>query len=100
MQKNEYNGWYNIETWQANLWYDSIFEDIANETYDQNQSESFDELVERIAGAYESAIEEISGITELPDGFVKDVALNAWQQINWDELANHHLGSLYETAER
>ena len=101
MNKNEHNDFYsNHETWNCNLWYSEIFTSIAEETYDHDPSVSQEDLTEILAGAFENTVEEICGITELPPGFVKDVALQAWGQINWDEIAKQYVTDVFELAER
>jgi hypothetical protein len=101
MTKKEYNGFeYNNETWQANRWCSEIFTSIAAETYEQDPSVSLEDLTEILAGAFENAFEEISGIAELPNGFVKDVALTAWGEINWDSIAEHYAQDVFELAKR
>jgi hypothetical protein len=74
-----YNGWTNVETWQANLWYGDIFADWQEEgSYDMS------------AEALETFAREMSGLEDMPAGFAKDAAELAFARVDWDELAEHY----------
>lgn len=77
------NGYSNQSTWNANLWYGDLIEDHVNGFEDHFAELTIDELADEL----ESFCWEISGMNELPIGFVRDAANYAWDQINWNELA-------------
>ena len=96
MNKETYSGWANYETWNCNLWYSEIFTEMAEQAYDQDRTIEMDELIEIVSGMFENAIEETCGIVDLPEGFAKDVALQAWGRIDWDEIAKHYVTDIFE----
>lgn len=79
MEKREYNGWYNYETWLANLWYGDYLQDLANE------GEQLDaDMIETIV------TEMLADAGELPEtGFAADLMNAALREVNWEELAAH-----------
>ena len=80
MNKREYNGWSNYETWLVNLWYGDFFTDIANEG-EEVTAEYMQDLVEEML--------ESNG--ELPHyGFAADIMWTALREVDWDELAEHY----------
>ena len=80
MNKREYNGWSNYETWLVNLWYGDFFTDMANEG-EEVTAEYMQDLVEEML--------ESNG--ELPHyGFAADIMNAALREVDWDELAEHY----------
>lgn len=80
MDKREYNGWYNYETWLLNLWYGDYLQDIANEegSLDADQIETI-------------VTEMLADEGRLPEsGFAADIMNAALHQVNWEELASHY----------
>ena len=79
---NTYNGWTNKETWLVNLWYgEAITEQIAEQGY-QDYCD-IREYVEYIA-------HECEAMSCMPSGLLMDFINDAFSEVNWDELENHH----------
>ena len=83
MNKNEYNGWYNYETWLCALWLQNdsgsclYWEDVTNECDD----------VADLARAIE---DEINGINPVSDtSLYADLMSAAISEINFSEIAHH-----------
>lgn len=80
MNRREYNGWTNYETWLVNMWYGDIFNDMAEngETVDAEYIQSFVEEMLESDGA-------------LPQyGFAADIMNAALREVDWDDLADHY----------
>ena len=80
MEKREYNGWSNYETWLVNLWYGDYFNDLAED------GEEID------ADRIESIVTEFLAMDgHLPEtGFAADIMNAALRNVNWEELASHY----------
>jgi hypothetical protein len=80
MERREYNGWTNYETWLVNMWYGDYLQDIVNEgeTLDADQIEAI-------------VVSMMSDYDQLPEnGFVADIMNAALRQIDWEDLASHY----------
>jgi hypothetical protein len=80
MNRREYNGWTNYETWLVNMWYGDIFNDMAEngETVDAEYIQFFVEEMLESDGA-------------LPQyGFAADIMNAALREVDWDDLADHY----------
>lgn len=100
MNRNEYNGWTNYETWLVNLWQDN---DQGEQTYWQEQAEGClavdsDRAVISLADImrehYESASADLSGVT----GFWADLLGAALSEVNWREIAQHRIGDAVDAT--
>ena len=91
MIKNEYNGWYNFETWSVNLNFEGIFSSMAEEqTWDD---------VDRLAEAFENIVNELEYDVLSVHSFAKDCVGRFLNQVNWVEIAEHHFVKTEETVD-
>lgn len=82
MSTKEYNGWTNKQTWNINLMYSEIFDDMAEEQeYDDvdHMAESFEALVDEL---------EFEGLIE--NTLAHNVVGEYLDQVNWEEIAEHY----------
>lgn len=80
MNKREYNGWTNYETWLVNMWYGDVLADMQNEgtVIDAEYIQSFVEEMLESDGA-------------LPQyGFAADILNAALREVDWEDLASHY----------
>lgn len=90
MARQEYNGWYNYETWLANLWFDGAFGEDAErcvEDADGDMDAATDALAIVIRETIEIHIEATTG----KSGFVDDIVNAALREINYEEIARHYI---------
>ncbi len=98
MTKNEYNGYYNYETWVVSLWMDndqgsqSYWQERAQECWD-NTPEDDDrkhtatcDLADEIKQYHEDY--EQMGIN-IPNSVYADLMNAALSEVNWYEIASH-----------
>lgn len=103
MTKKEYNGWFNYETWLANLWitneqsssefweerarfaYD-VAEDCARFSREENAALT---LADHLKEYYDDNMHEM-GVPELK-GLYADLLNAALSEINWHEIAVHFI---------
>ena len=103
MQKLEYNGWYNYETWNLKLWLDND-QDLCNMVQDKAKS-----LIKKYEGDHiEDAATELEkfnkaefafadwlkehtlkNLPELKPGFYSDVLSASIREVNFHEIAKH-----------
>jgi hypothetical protein len=95
MTKNEYNGWYNYETWLFNLWHDDAFADDAAEAH--RHSKGTEDAIDQLADAIEAFAEEFVAPKE-GHGFATDIMNSALQEINYREIAKHYIEQLEQEA--
>ena len=80
---NIYSGWTNKETWLVNLWYmdymPEYFADMEQYEVDANE----------LRDAIEYICEESEAMSSLPVGLLADFIRDAWNEVNWHELAEH-----------
>ena len=80
MERREYNGWTNYETWLVNMWYGDIFADWQNDREDTS-AQALEDFV--------TSMLEDQG--QLPDhGFAADIMNAAMRQVDWEDLASHY----------
>lgn len=81
MNRREYNGWSNYETWLVNLWYGDVFTDMQNDgnVIDAEYIQSFVEQMLDTDGAHCP-----------PYGFAADIMNAALREVDWEELAEHY----------
>lgn len=98
MQKKEYNGWTNYETWLVKLWMDNeegtqrFFQEQAEQLLrdideDDRQHERISHLIDILKQYHEEALPKL-------EGFAADLMNAALSEVNWCEIA----GSLLEDA--
>lgn len=108
MNRNEYNGWTNYETWVVKLWMDN---DAANDSYYREQAQSvYDEAkatqtfsradVATIAFADFIRVEHEERQSKLmPDaGVFTDLLNAAMTEVDWHEIAAHYIDDGLEEA--
>lgn len=87
------NGYTNQSTWNANRWYGDQISD-----YVEHNQEYFREIsISEMADDLESFCWDISGMDELPIGFVREAASQEWEQINWIELAERYMPAMEDS---
>lgn len=107
MNKKEYNGWYNYETWLIKLWMDNdqgsdeYWRECARLCMDQAQPSVMPaftkaeyatiKLAEDIKERHEESIE---GVLTESSGFVVDLLNAAMSEVNWHEIAKHYIDEL------
>jgi hypothetical protein len=93
MERNEYNGWTNYETWNAALWMD-------NDQYQYARyRELATELLEYHGGYREDALYALAEAMQqdfdanLPDttGVYMDILNAAAREIDWQDIAEHYI---------
>jgi len=108
MNKQEYNGWSNYETWNVNLWLNNeqasqeLWEDRARRiraevtkakepwvTAEQEHEEALWRLAEQLVEHYDKEVD--SWIGDKPFGCFTDMLLASLREVNWREIAEHLL---------
>jgi hypothetical protein len=107
MERKEYNGWTNYETWCVNLWMsndegsDGYYREIAQEIYDESEQEDRADgsplftreevatriLSDRLKDEHEERQSELTGIT----GVFADLLSGALSEVDWYEIAEHYI---------
>lgn len=80
MERREYNGWTNYETWLANMWFGDIFADMASEGQ-LGSPENLQQFVEEM-------LESDGALPE--SGFAADIMNAALREIDWDDIYDHY----------
>ena len=96
MIKNDYNGWTNKATWNINLTYDGIFQDLCT------NSVPFDDI-DHLADAFESVVrdcEESLLVDISPASLVVQCFEDYMAQVNWTEIAEHYAQDFPECIEQ
>ncbi len=105
MQKREYNGWHNYETWCANLWMtndqggaESLEESARQclqDAIDSNESDIRESATHALAAVLESQHEEMAE-EWMPDqsSFFADLLNAGMREVNWYEIAEHAIGDI------
>ncbi len=96
MNKKEYNGWYNYETWLVNLWMDNeqgsqqYFAELAEEAWLTAEAGNIMTKAQMAACNLEYQLKEYHEET-LPElkGFAADMMNAAMSEVNWLEIAQH-----------
>ncbi len=90
MERKEYNGWTNYETWLIKLWMDN---DEGSYNYWKERTEGLTgkgrtyDLAESLKAFHEEMVEEALG--NLENGFIVDLLNGAMGEVNWFEIAEH-----------
>ncbi len=102
MERKEYNGWTNYETWNVNLWLDNS---EADQSYMQelakaaiSETAATDILTQEQAARYwlsaeiKLFVEQIHEDSDPPQhGVLADLLNNALSAVNWNEIAEYLL---------
>ena len=100
MTKNEYNGWFNHETWLANLWFDDCFTEDAQGAYDNARACSTFTRLENAAFALADSLQEAiedhllsdnDGNTQSSGGLKLDIMSAFLSECNCHEIAKHYI---------
>ena len=109
MNKKEYNGWYNYETWQFALWFnpDDFQDDMSNiSEYYVRKSDAFpsisddDYKLQLFAGWLKDWFEDYlyeSGCECSWSGIIGDLLNGAVSEINFDDISKNWMGTYLET---
>ena len=80
--RNEYNGWYNKQTWNINLMYSEIFINMCEEQEFEN--------VDHLAEAFGDIVAELE-MEGLKEGSMAYTAVGEYlDRVNWEEIAEHY----------
>ena len=96
MNKKEYNGWYNYETWACNLWFDAGWEEEIKDAIEyaiENKREMFtirEEAAFRLEDAIKTTVED-SINPDCQNGFAGDLINAGLSEINFYEIAKHYI---------
>lgn len=95
MTRNEYNGWYNYETWSFNLHWDDAFREDAQMFYDASEaSKSFTKAEQAAINLSEhmrDMAQEILDQLTPKNPWVQDMISGAFSEINFHEIAKHYI---------
>ena len=111
MNKREYNGWYNYETWNFALWFnpDDFQDDMESisEDYDRKPGpRSFscltdeDQKINRFSDFLKDWFEDYLQETLVPfpwSGIAGDLLNSAVSEINFDDISKNWMGTYLET---
>jgi len=101
MQKLEYNGWYNYETWNLKLWLDNDIDSIVQEKakslikkYEGDHIEDTATELEKFGKAETDLADWLKEYTldnmpELKASFYSDVLGASIREVNFQEIATH-----------
>ena len=82
MSTKEYNGWTNKQTWNINLMYEGIFENMTEE-------QEWDD-VDHLADGFEALVEELE-FDHLKENTLAHNAVGEYlDRVNWVEIAEHY----------
>lgn len=91
-----YNGWTNYETWNVNLWIDNdegMYSTVRDRAREIVRSEDDkDDAATELANYIENLHEEIKPQVE---GTFADLLSAALAEVNWREIAEHHVDDLW-----
>ena len=80
MNRQEYNGWTNYETWNWRLWYGDSFDE---ETVSEHED------VASLANYLKDFTEEQAAEISPESGFFADIINASISEVNFDEIAEH-----------
>jgi hypothetical protein len=100
MERKEYNGWANYETWNVALWMDNdqgsneywreraqeLF-DATDEDSDSRKDDAAADLANEIQAQHDEAMPEVSGC-------FADLLGAAMSEVDWREIAEHLLSDI------
>ena len=103
MEKKNYNGWTNYETWLVKLWLDNdqgsqeyweseareCMQDVASDN--DIRSEAANDLADRLKDEHKRYVDEIM---PGPASFLNDLINAALSEVNWDEIARSYVDEI------
>ena len=88
MERREYNGWTNYETWLMYLWYGDVFADMQDHAR-QNPHRRLRALdAEYIQSFVEEMLESDGALPQY--GFAADIMNAFLREVDWQDLAEHY----------
>ena len=103
MNNNEYNGWYNYETWMVNLWMDNdqgsheMWREIARESIDADKIANWFYFDDRLKEYLEMLHDDVDN--GVASGLVHDLLGAAISEVNTREIARHWVADELENME-
>jgi hypothetical protein len=106
MEKRDYNGWTNYETWNANLWMsesasyydemaDRLFEDLPEEHDEADENG----LISKLADMFKDEFEENNPLASDSSPYA-DMLSAAISEIDWYEIAEHYIQEAKERVSK
>lgn len=113
MNKQEYNGWTNYETWNVALWLDNergthdYWLDVVNTAlHTCIESGVVIQVADMLKESHEESLPEVlDHFRDVPDGpwmlqgFAVDLLNAAMSEVNWYEIAEHLIADAKENAQ-
>lgn len=106
MERKEYNGWTNYETWVVNLWLNDsansqgYWQEMTGNCFGSTKASEHltheEETCYKLAGLIKDDLELNSPIEEA--SFYSDLLSSAISAVNFDEIAKHFIEQYQETA--
>ena len=103
MNKNEYNGWFNYETWLVNLWMDNdqgaqeMWREHARESIDADEGCNWFYFEERLKEYLDMLIEDMDN--GIASGLAHDLIGAAISEVNTREISMSWIENELENAE-
>ena len=96
MIQQEYNGWYNYETWLCKLHFDDVFAEEAQEIYDDAEpNDTFSKSETATLKLSEHIKDYVEEVTDIPEnGFLADMVNAGLSEINYHEIAKNYVSEL------
>lgn len=98
--EKSYNGWFNYETWQVNLWLDNDegsqehWREAAEEAFENAEADAILTRTQRatysLAKQLKDEIEEANPLADQSNMW-SDMLSGALSEVNWDEIAAHYI---------
>jgi hypothetical protein len=106
MNKQEYNGWSNYETWLANLWMSNdqgsaeFWEETATETYKHARAGTvFTQEEQAVLDLAHIMKDDLEGQIPETTGLFADLINAAMSEIDWHEIAEHLMADVEKETE-